>query len=102
VSHGAGRDWLAEIGVTLDRELGEARRLARLGENLEPDAPAEPNETTQRVLDRLRAAEQAFAETTDRAVTIALDLRDDSDFVRVRAQLDLLAEQAPRLLRTDV
>lgn len=101
VPPGAGRDWLANIGVTLDRELAEALRLARLGETAHPDDSVEPSETAQRVLDRLRTAEKAFADTTDRAVSIALDLRNESDFVHVRAQLDLLAEQAPRLLRTD-
>jgi hypothetical protein len=50
----------------------------------------------------LGAAEKAFAETTERAATIALDLRDESDFERVRAQLDMLAEQAPQLRGTDV
>jgi hypothetical protein len=99
---GAGRDWLAKIGVTLDRELAEALRLAQLGENLEPADSAAPNEGAQRVLDLLRAAEKAFAETADRAVAIGLDLRAESDFVHVRAQLDLLAEQAPNLRETHV
>jgi hypothetical protein len=54
------------------------------------------------VLDLLRAAEKAFAETADRAVAIGLDLRAESDFVHVRAQLDLLAEQAPNLRETHV
>ena len=49
------------------------------------------------MLNRLRAAKKSFAETTERAAAIALELRDDSDFVLVRAQLDLLAEQAPQL-----
>jgi hypothetical protein len=98
---GAGRTWMAEIGGTLDRELAEALRLARLGENLEPDGQAEPNESARRVLARLHAAEKSFAETTDRAVEIALDLREESDFVRVRTQLDLLAEQARHLLAAD-
>lgn len=102
VPAGTGRDWLAKIGGTLDRELAEALRLARLGENLEPNGPGEPSETAQRVLELLRAAEKSFAETTNRAVAIALDLRAESDFVRVRAQLDLLAEQAPHLRDTNV
>jgi hypothetical protein len=99
---GAGRDWLAKIGVTLDRELAEALRLARLGETLEPADSAEPNESARRVQDLLRAAEKAFAETADRAVAIGLDLRAESDFVQVRTQLDLLAEQAPDLRETQV
>jgi hypothetical protein len=101
VPEGAGRDWLADIGKTLDDELDEALRLSKLGESLEPADLTEPGETAYRVLERLRAAKKSFDETTERAAAIALDLRDDSDFVRVRAQLDMLAEQAPRLRDTN-
>jgi len=96
----AGRDWLAGIGATLDDELAESLRLARLGEKLEL-ADGRMDETALRVLDRLRAAERSFTETADRAAAIALELRGDSDFVRVRAQLDMLAEQAPQLRASD-
>jgi hypothetical protein len=98
---GAGRDWLAGIGETLDDELSESLRLARLGESLEPDGADELDGTALRVLDRLRAAEKSFDETTERAAAIALELRDESDFVRVRAQLDMLAEQTPHLRGSD-
>lgn len=97
---GAAREWFDEIGATLDDELAEALRLARLGEGLAPDGA--PSGTALTVVDMLGAAEKAFAETTERAATIALDLRDESDFERVRAQLDMLAEQAPQLRGTDV
>lgn len=97
VSPGPGRDWLADIGRTLDAELAEALRLAHLGESLEPDELTAPGETVYHVLNRLRAAKTSFAETTERAAAIALDLRDHSDFVQVRAQLDMLAAQAPQL-----
>jgi hypothetical protein len=99
---GASREWFADVGETLDGELAEALRLARLGESLEPDDDAEPGDTARRVLELLRTAETAFAETTEQAAAIALDLRDESDFVRVRAQLEILAEQAPQLRGTDV
>jgi hypothetical protein len=97
VAPGPGRDWLARIGETLDAELAEALRLARLGQSLEPDELTGPGETVYQVLLRLRAAKESFAETTERAAAIALDLRQDSDFVHVRAQLDMLAEQVPQL-----
>jgi hypothetical protein len=98
VPEGAGRDWLAGIGEALDGELAEALRLARLGESLEPkDGVTPPGETAYRTLQRLRAAKKSFAETTERAAAIALELHEESDFGRVRAQLDMLAEQAPRL-----
>jgi hypothetical protein len=100
VPHGAGRDWLADIGTTLDAELAEALRLAQLGESLEPDELTTPGETVYKVLERLRSAKHSFAETTERAAAIALDLRRESDFVQVRAQLDTLAEQVPQLRAT--
>lgn len=99
---GAGRDWLTDIGETLDEELAESLRLARLGESLEPDGADDLDGTALQVFDRLRAAETSFAETTERAAAIALELRDESDFVRVRAQLDLLAEQTPHLRASDL
>jgi hypothetical protein len=97
---GAGRDWFDQIGTTLDDELAEALRLARLGEGLTPDG--EPRDSALTVADLLGAAEKAFAETAERAAAIALDMRDEPDFGRVRAQLDMLAEQAPQLRGTDV
>jgi hypothetical protein len=97
VPSGPGRDWLADIGRTLDAELAEALRLARLGESLEPADGMAPGETVYQVLNRLRTARKSFEETTERAGAIALDLREDSNFVQVRAQLDMLAAQAPRL-----
>jgi hypothetical protein len=98
---GAGHDWLTDIGRTLDEELSESLRLARLGESLAP-ADTDLEGTARQVLDRLRTAEKSFAETTERAAAIALELREESDFVRVRAQLDLLAGQTPHLRSSDL
>ncbi|MCT2584108.1 hypothetical protein [Actinophytocola gossypii] len=97
--HGAGQDWFTGIGDTLDLELAEALRLARLGEGLAPDVSngARLTGAALEAADLLRAAERSFAETTERAASIALDLRDETDFVRVRAQLEMLAAQAPHL-----
>lgn len=97
VPEGAGRDWLTNIGATLDEQLAEALRLAQLGESLEPGNHGTPGETAYRVLERLRVAKKSFDDTTERAASIALDLQKDSDFLRLRAQLDMLAEQAPNL-----
>jgi hypothetical protein len=99
VSPGAGREWLAGIGETLDVELAEALRLAQIGESLDPAGHLAG--TALDVRDRLAAAERSFAETTERAAAIALDLRDGSDFTKVQAQLDMLAEQAPQLRAAD-
>ncbi|MFC4002864.1 hypothetical protein ACFS2C_22665 [Prauserella oleivorans] len=93
---GPGRDWLTGIGTSLDEELREALRLAELGESLAPDGGYLTG-TALRIADLLDKAEQAFRDTTDRAGAIALDLRQESDFERVRAQLDMLAAQTPHL-----
>lgn len=94
---GAGRDWFTDIGETLDEELSEALRLAKLGESLDPGDGAELSETALRIAGLLDVAQKSFADTTERAAAIALSLRDDSDFIRVRTQLDMLADQAPHL-----
>lgn len=94
---GAARDWFTDVGSTLDSELAEALRLARLGDSLETSGDGQLSPTASRTHELLKEAVTSFARTTDRAAGIALDLRDDSDFVRVRAQLDMLAQQAPQL-----
>ncbi|RBM10922.1 hypothetical protein DI005_35145 [Prauserella sp. PE36] len=43
---GAARSWFADIGETLDGELSEALRLARLGESLQPGDTGEPSATS--------------------------------------------------------
>jgi hypothetical protein len=97
VPAGAARDWFANISATLDDELAEALRLAQLGESLEDGDPTTSSPTAQKVTNLLQTAERSFAETTEQAATIALNLRHDSDFIHVRSQLDMLATQTPHL-----
>lgn len=99
---GAGRDWFAGIGESLDAELTEALRLAQVGDGLDPGGGGALDGTALRAMELLRTAETSFSDTTERAAAIALDLRDESDFIRVRAQLDMLAEQAPRLRKAEL
>lgn len=49
------------------------------------------------IAERLDEARTAFGQTTEQAASIALDLRSDTGFAEVRAQLDTLAAQAPHL-----
>lgn len=99
LEHGPAREWFTGVGRTLDRELDEALRLARLGQSLETaDRPA--GGTADEVAERLRQARAAFAETTERAAATALALGPRSDLAAVRAQLDMLAAQVP-VLRSD-
>lgn len=93
---GPGRNWLTDVGSTLDDELREALRLAKLGDGLAPDGHAIAG-TPRRIADLLTSAERSFAQTADRAAAIALDLRKDTGFEAVRAQLDTLAAQTPHL-----
>ncbi|WP_349301722.1 hypothetical protein [Pseudonocardia nematodicida] len=97
VPDGPAREWLQEIGKRLDTELAEALRLARLGETVEAGAPG--GDAARDVGARLEVARTAFHDTTEHAASIALDLRADSGFDDVRAQLDQLAAQAPHLRR---
>lgn len=92
---GAARTWFTDIGRRLEWELDEALRLAQLGEGIDSGAPG--GSAARTIADRLEGARAAFARTTDRAATIALDLRVDSGFDDVAAQLDVLAAQAPHL-----
>lgn len=95
VPEGPSRSWFTDIGRRLDWELDEALRLAQLGEGLDSGTPG--GDAARTIAARLESARTAFTQTTDRAATIALDLRVDSGFDDVRAQLDVLAAQAPHL-----
>ncbi|OLM17561.1 MULTISPECIES: hypothetical protein [unclassified Pseudonocardia] len=97
VPDGPAKDWLHDIGRRLDTELAEALRTARLGESVESGAPG--GDVARSVGARLEVARTAFHDTTEHAASIALDLRADSGFEDVRAQLDQLTAQAPHLRR---
>ncbi|MEV1295468.1 hypothetical protein [Pseudonocardia sp. NPDC049635] len=93
---GPARSWFTDVGRQLDQQLDEALRLAVLGESLDAgQAPGGP--TAVVIADRLEQARAAFGQTTEQAASIALDLRSDTGFAEVRAQLDTLAAQAPHL-----
>lgn len=96
---GAASEWFEEIGHTLDKQLAEALRLAKLGDSLEESSDSTRNlsPTAVRIDESLQAAVNAFSQTTERAAGIALELHGKSDFTRVRTQLDMLHQQAPQL-----
>ncbi|OZM74977.1 hypothetical protein CFN78_01930 [Amycolatopsis antarctica] len=97
---GAGRDWLHGIALDLSAELEEALRLARYGYVLAPADPSGaeiPEPTAREIAQRLAEADQAFEATVARAGRIAVDLSAETDFDRIRAELAVLAEQAPHL-----
>lgn len=87
------KDWLRGLAGDLDAELVEAGRLARLGSAL-----ARGNQSTAAVpADQLKTAAASFDATAAQAGEIALTLAEGPEFERVRAQLDMLASQAPTL-----
>jgi len=96
---GAASDWFGDIGERLDEQLAEALRLAKLGQSLtQSTAPRRQlSPTAARVDQSLQQAGKAFDRTTERAANISLDLHGAADFTRVRAQLDMLQQQAPQL-----
>lgn len=91
---GPARDWFTEMGATLDHELAAALRLAGLGESLEA---AGSEDAAGAVAERLQEARTALAGTVELATSTALDLRSHADLTDVRAQLDMLSQQAPNL-----
>jgi len=94
----AAGDWFADIGRTLDGQLAEALRLAKLGESLTAgSAGRNPSPTAVRIDQSLHAAVNAFNRTMERAASIALELHGEADFTRIRSQLDMLQQQAPQL-----
>lgn len=95
----AAGEWFDDIGQKLDNQLAEALRLAKLGDSLEESNNSEQqlSPTAVRIDESLQTAMDAFAQTTERAASIALELHGDADFTRVRSQLDMLHQQAPQL-----
>src|SRR5699024_6202296 len=96
---GAASEWFGDIGEQLDEQLAEALRLAKLGQSLTQSSESKRrlSPTAARVDRSLQQAGRAFDRTTERAANISLDLHGAADFTRVRAQLDMLHQQAPQL-----
>lgn len=92
-----GRDWMRSIAVDLTGELDEVLRLVRYGVVLAPAPTPDADPTALELARRLDEAETAFEETVSHAGRIAVELTDQVDFERIRAELTMLAEQAPRL-----
>ncbi len=91
------REWLARIATQLDTELGAVRRLATVGDSIEPawwwvsEAPA------KRISQRLDEARSSFADAVAQAATIAEQAALDPAHADVTAQLEVLAQQASEL-----
>lgn len=93
---GPAQDWMRDILADLERELHEVLRLARYGSIL-AGGHSSDEPTLQRISDMLIEAEEAFVASARRASSIAVDLAAGYDLTGIRAQLDVLAKQAPHL-----
>jgi hypothetical protein len=94
---GPARTWLGEIAHRLDVELDAVRRLATVGDSIEPawfrvrEAPA------KRIAKRLEAARTAFADAVSQAAEVAEQVALDPAHSDVRAHLEVLSRQASQL-----
>ncbi|OLT21948.1 hypothetical protein BJF78_33595 [Pseudonocardia sp. CNS-139] len=92
--------WLTEIAHRLDTEMEAVRRLATVGDSIEPAwfwlrvGPA------RRIAKRLDNARAAFAEAVAQAAEVAEQVALDPAHNDVRAHLEILSRQASQLALT--
>jgi hypothetical protein len=94
---GPARTWLAEIAQRLDAELEAVRRLAIVGDSIEPARFRVREEPAKRIAQRLDAARIAFADAVSQAAEVAEQVALDPAHSDVRANLEVLSRQASQL-----
>ncbi len=94
---GPTRTWLAEIARRLDTELDAVRRLATVGDSIEPAWFRVSGKPAKRIARRLGAARSAFADAVSQAAEIAEQVALDPAHSDVRAHLEVLSRQASQL-----
>ena len=94
---GPARIWLAEIAQRLDAELDAVRRLATVGDSIEPAWFRVREEPAKRIAQRLDAARSAFADAVSQAAEVAEQVALDPAHSDVRAHLEVLSRQAAQL-----
>ncbi len=94
---GPARTWLAEIAHRLDAELDAVRRLAIVGDSIEPAWFWVREPPAKRIAQRLDAAGCAFAEAVSQAAEVAEQVALDPAHNDVRAHLEVLSRQASQL-----
>ena len=94
---GPARTWLSEIAQRLDAELDAVRRLAIVGDSIEPAWFRVCEEPAKRIAQRLDAARTAFADAVSQAAEIAEQVALDPAHSDVRANLEVLSRQASQL-----
>jgi hypothetical protein len=88
---------LSEIAQRLDAELDAVRRLAIVGDSIEPAWFRVCEEPAKRIAQRLDAARTAFADAVSQAAEIAEQVALDPAHSDVRANLEVLSRQASQL-----
>jgi hypothetical protein len=94
---GPARTWLAEIAQRLDAELEAVRRLAIVGDSIEPAWFRVREEPAKRIAQRLDASRCAFADAVSQAAEVAEQVALDPAHSDVRANLEVLSRQASQL-----
>ena len=92
---GPARTWLGEIAQRLDVELDAVRRLAIVGDSIEPAWFRVREEPAKRIAQRLDAARTAFADAVSQAAEVAEQVALDPAHSDVRANLEAAAPLAP-------
>ncbi|HYH31679.1 MAG TPA: hypothetical protein VD903_14970 [Pseudonocardia sp.] len=94
---GPARTWLDEIAQRLDAELEAVRRLAIVGDSIEPARFRVREEPAKRIAQRLDASRSAFADAVSQAAEVAEQVALDPAHSDVRANLEVLSRQAAKL-----
>jgi hypothetical protein len=89
--------WLSEIAQRLDAELEAVRRLAIVGDSIEPAWFRVREEPAKRLAQRLDASRSAFADAVSQAAEVAEQVALDPAHSDVRANLEVLSRQASQL-----
>ncbi|MEQ3554418.1 hypothetical protein WIS52_28460 [Pseudonocardia nematodicida] len=91
------RTWLTEIGKRLDTELDAVRRLAAVGDSIEPARFRITEPPARRIAHRLAKAKASLKHSVDQAAEIAEQAVLDPTHDDVRVHLKVLNEQVGRL-----
>lgn len=94
---GPARSWLTEIAQRLDAELEAVRRLATVGDSIEPAWFWVRIQPAKRIARRLDTACTAFADAVSQAAEVAEQVALDPAHNDVRAHLEVLSRQASQL-----
>lgn len=94
---GQVRTWLGQIATRLDAELEAVRRLATVGDSIDPARFRLSQAPAKRIAERLDTAQQAFTDAVSQAAEIAEQVAIDPMHHDVHVNLEVLGRQATQL-----